>query len=95
MKFIQLADARDSIERLLDEVERGETIVITRGGSPAKPSRRADPQSVEKWRMAMQDLRDLKKGPGLATIEELLKWGEEVRRSTRGSCGAADSTSWI
>jgi hypothetical protein len=44
--------------------------------------------------MAMQDLRDLKNGPGLATIEELLTWREEVRRSARNRSGAA-AKSWI
>nr|WP_234820058.1 type II toxin-antitoxin system prevent-host-death family antitoxin [Rhodopseudomonas palustris] len=41
MKFVKLADARAAIEQLLDEVERGETIIITRGVRPAaKPASR-------------------------------------------------------
>jgi len=93
MKFIQLSDARKDIDRLLEEVERGETLVITRGAMSAKPSRRKDPAFFEKWRTAMQDLRDLKKGPGLASIDDLLRWREEARKAARGRRSAP--TRWM
>ncbi|ACE98807.1 prevent-host-death family protein [Rhodopseudomonas palustris TIE-1] len=80
MKFVKLADARAAIEQLLDEVERGETIIITRGVLPRRKA--GAPQ--EQWRTAMQDLRDLKKGAGLASIEDLLQWREEQRKAARG-----------
>jgi antitoxin (DNA-binding transcriptional repressor) of toxin-antitoxin stability system len=82
MKFIQLSEARENLDRLLEEVERGETLVITRGATT--PARRKDVALLDKWRTAMQDLRDLKKGPGLASVEDLLKWREEARKAARG-----------
>ena len=34
MRLIQASDAKTHLSRLLDEVERGETLVITRHGMP-------------------------------------------------------------
>jgi len=89
MKFVKLADARAAIEQLLDEVERGETIIITRGIPPHRKA--GEPQ--EQWRTAMQDLRDLKKGAGLASIEDLLQWREEQRKAAR--CRRTAPIRWI
>ena len=83
MKFVQLSDARANFAQLFDEVEAGETLVITRGDSAAKPARESSEEDRQKWITAMRDLRDLKKGAGLATIEELLRWREEARQADR------------
>ena len=42
MKYIKLSEARANFAELFDEVERGETIIITLGEPPVKPARRAD-----------------------------------------------------
>jgi antitoxin (DNA-binding transcriptional repressor) of toxin-antitoxin stability system len=83
MKFVQLSDARANFAQLFDEVEAGETLVITRGEASAKSVEPTDAEAKKKWLAAMRDLRDLKKGAGLATIEELLKWREEARQADR------------
>jgi antitoxin (DNA-binding transcriptional repressor) of toxin-antitoxin stability system len=83
MKFVQLSDARANFAQLFDEVEAGETLVITRGDASEKSAEPSDAQAKKKWLEAMRDLRDLKKGAGLATIEELLKWREEARQADR------------
>jgi antitoxin (DNA-binding transcriptional repressor) of toxin-antitoxin stability system len=83
MKFVQLSDARANFAQLFDEVEAGETLVITRGEASSKPAEPSDAEARKKWLAAMRDLRDLKKGAGLATIDELLKWREEARQADR------------
>jgi prevent-host-death family protein len=80
MKYVGLSEARANFDQLCDEVERGVTVIITRGGPPERPARQTDAANKEKWRQAMRDLRDLKKGAGLATVDEILKWREEVRK---------------
>lgn len=82
MKFVNLADARTRLEELFAEVERGETLVIT-CGAPEKTAEENDADAKKKWLEAMRDLRDLKKGAGLASIDELLAWREEARRADR------------
>jgi antitoxin (DNA-binding transcriptional repressor) of toxin-antitoxin stability system len=85
MKYVKLADARANFAALFDEVERGETLIITRGGATAQTVRRideirrADEETKQQRLRAMRDLRDLKKGAGPATIEELMEWRDVVR----------------
>jgi len=96
MKFVQLLDVRANIDSLLAEVERGETLIITRGGMPARPRRRSDVDGWRRWCTAMRDLTDLKKGAGIVSIEELLRWREEARKSATARKGrASGSSSWL
>ena len=81
MKHVSLADARANIAELLDEVERGETVTISRDGEwspefaqPFDESRRADA------RRAIEELRELRKKSGPATAEEIIAWRDEGRR---------------
>jgi antitoxin (DNA-binding transcriptional repressor) of toxin-antitoxin stability system len=83
MIFIDVTEARNNLERLLEEVEQGKTLIITRGAKSAKPARRTNVGLAEKWRTAMRDLRDLKKGAGVASIDDLLRWREEARKASR------------
>ena len=86
MKYVNLSDARSNFAALFDEVERGETLIITRGGASARTLRRIDEfskddeENRERQRRAMRDLRDLKKGSGPATVEEILAWRDELRK---------------
>lgn len=94
MKFVKLADARAQIEELLRQVERGETVVITRGGGmPPAQRDRADPNSWKEWYQAMRDLTDLKKGAGIVSIDDLLQWREEARKAARKQ--APQTTRWM
>lgn len=71
MKHVRLIEARANIAALLDEVERGETLVI----APEFDERRKAAS-----RKAMEELRELRKGNGRVTAEEILAWRDEGRR---------------
>jgi prevent-host-death family protein len=80
MRTIQSAEAKTHFSQLLDEVERGETIVITRHGRPiarlvAEPaSRGADVLA------AIEEIRAARKGKGPMTVEEIIAARDEGRR---------------
>jgi antitoxin (DNA-binding transcriptional repressor) of toxin-antitoxin stability system len=65
---------------LLDDVERGDTVVITRRG---KPIARLVPDPEERERRAreaIQAIKELRKQTGSATNEEILAWRDEGRK---------------
>jgi prevent-host-death family protein len=80
MKEIQASAAKARLAELLDEVERGETIVITRHGKPIarlvpnEDARRADA------RRALDEIGEMRKHAGRATIQEILAWRDEGRK---------------
>ena len=80
MKEIQASAAKARFAELLDEVERGETVVITRHGRavarlvPDEDARRAAA------RRAMAEIRETRKHAGRATAQEILAWRDEGRR---------------
>lgn len=79
MKHVRLSDARAQIADLFNEVERGETLIISREGDLG-----ADPRTVAERaadaRQAMRELLELRKSAGRATVEEILSWRDEGRR---------------
>lgn len=74
MREVQASEAKTHLPRLLDEVERGETIVITRHG---RPIARIVPE-VSRRRAeiakAVEDLRSLR--ASIAARGEALSWDE-------------------
>lgn len=80
MKQIQASMAKAQFAELLDDVERGETVVITRHGKPIarlvpnEDERRADA------RRAMAEIKELRKQIKPATVEEILAWRDEGRK---------------
>jgi antitoxin (DNA-binding transcriptional repressor) of toxin-antitoxin stability system len=80
MKHVSLADARANIAKLLDEVERGETVTISREGVPARdvaaPAQERSADVVQ----AIEELKQLRKANGPVTVEEILSWRDEGRR---------------
>jgi prevent-host-death family protein len=80
MKQIQASAAKARFAELLDEVERGETIVITRHGRaiarlvPDEEARRAGA------RQAMDAIKEMRKHAGRATAQEILAWRDEGRK---------------
>jgi prevent-host-death family protein len=80
MREIQASDAKTHLPALLDDVEAGETIVITRHGKPVarlvpdEAARRAD------IRAAIAEMRELGKNTKGATAEELIAWKHEGHR---------------
>ncbi len=80
MKEIQASVAKARLAELLDEVERGETVVITRHG---KPVARLVPDPGQRQRdieQAIADIKDMRKHTGHATVKEILAWRDEGRR---------------
>ena len=72
MRSIQAAEAKTHLSSLLDEVERGETVVITRHGKPiARLVPEADDRraKVARFKAEIEEFR--KTAPKL-TIEEIL-----------------------
>ena len=80
MKQIQASIAKAKFAELLDDVERGESIEITRHGrivarlTPDRDAKRADALS------AMAEIRAARKNGPRATAEEILAWRDEGRR---------------
>lgn len=80
MREIQASEAKTHLPRLLDEVERGETLIITRHGRPiARIVPEADSRRVE-IDQAIENLTALRKRTGRITIEELRSAREEGRK---------------
>lgn len=80
MREIQASEAKTHLPRLLDEVERGETLIITRHGRPiARIVPEVDRQQ-EKIDAAMDVIRGLRQRTGPIAIEELLSARDEGRR---------------
>jgi prevent-host-death family protein len=80
MKQVQASAAKARFAELLDEVERGETVVITRHGKaiahlvPDEEARRANA------RRAMDAIKEMRKHAGRATVQEILAWRDEGRK---------------
>ena len=77
---VQASDAKTHLPRLLDEVERGETIIITRHG---RPIARIVPEASQRQREiddAIDDIRELAKHSGKITVDEILSLIREGRK---------------
>jgi prevent-host-death family protein len=80
MKQIQASAAKARFAELLDDVEQGQSIEITRHGKaiarlmPQEDAKRADALR------AMADIRERRKTAQSATAEEILAWRDEGRR---------------
>lgn len=80
MKQIQASDAKARLAELLDEVERGETIVITRHN---KPIARLVPDSEQRQRElaeARATIEAIRARNKPVTREEILAWRNEGRK---------------
>lgn len=80
MKYVSLADARTNMAALLDEVERGETVVITPTGQPAEAGAELGETRRREARDAVERLMEMRKTAPPATTEEILQWRDEGRR---------------
>jgi prevent-host-death family protein len=77
---VQASEAKTHLARLLDEVERGETIIITRHGrriARIVPEMQRREEEVDE---AIADIRELGKQTGKATVEEILSLIREGRK---------------
>jgi prevent-host-death family protein len=81
MREIQASEAKTHLPQLLDEVERGATLIITRHGRRVArivPEADGRQKEVDK---ALASIRELGKRTGKITLRELLSARDEGRRS--------------
>lgn len=79
MKTVQASEAKTHFLRILDDVERGDTVIITRHG---KPVARISPQpEVEEQRTerAIEGMRALRQRIGKLSVDEILSARNEGR----------------
>src|ERR1700710_1569696 len=80
MRDLQASEAKTHLPQLLDDVEHGETIVITRHGRPiARLVPEVDRRQAEA-KEAVAAIRALRKGAGKITVEEVLSMRDEGRK---------------
>jgi prevent-host-death family protein len=80
MRTVQASEAKTHLLRLLDAVEQGETVVITRHGRAiARLSPEADRRQAE-IDDAIANIRAIGRRNGRITVEELLSARDEGRR---------------
>lgn len=75
----QASEAKTHFLRILDRVERGETVVISRHG---RPIARISPEPEidrERVRQAIEGMKALRKKIGRLTLEEILSARDEGR----------------
>jgi prevent-host-death family protein len=80
MREIQASEAKAHLPQLLDDVERGETLIITRHGRAiARIVPEVDRRQEEVDR-ALASILELRKRTGKVTLEELQSAREEGRK---------------
>jgi prevent-host-death family protein len=80
MREIQASEAKTHLPRLLDEVERGETLIITRHG---RAIARIVPEVDEKReaiRIIIEEMKEAGRRNGKITAEELISARDEGRK---------------
>lgn len=83
MRDIQASDAKAHLPQILDEVERGETVRITRHGRViARIVPEAGRRSQAEIDEAIAGIKALRKHAGKASVEEILSMRDEGRSGT-------------
>ncbi|MFZ0590748.1 MAG: type II toxin-antitoxin system prevent-host-death family antitoxin [Bryobacteraceae bacterium] len=80
MREIQASEAKAHLPQLLDEVERGETLIITRHGRPIArivPEANRRQEQIDK---AIEGIIGLRKRTGKITVDELRSARDEGRK---------------
>lgn len=80
MKNIQATKAKAQFSEILDEVERGETVVITRHGKAIVRMTPVAEDRQSQIRDVIAKMKQLRLGTKGATVEEILQWRDEGRR---------------
>lgn len=85
MKHIGIFEAKAQLSSLLDEVERGGEVTITRHGKPiaklVQASAELSPDQIAKRKTAIRNLRTMARELKLgATQEDIKEWINEGRR---------------
>jgi prevent-host-death family protein len=80
MREIQASEAKAHLPQLLDDVERGETLIITRHGRPIARIVPEVDRRQEEINKAVEAIKLFRKGRGKITFEELKSARDEGRR---------------
>jgi prevent-host-death family protein len=80
MKHIQASEAKAKFSELLNQVEQGETIAITRHGRIVARIIPDEEAKRQRAREAIKGILELRKTAPGATVEEILQWRDEGRR---------------
>lgn len=80
MQTIQASEAKTQFLRLLDEVERGESVVITRHGKEIALISPRSERNAERTKRAFANIRALRKQVLPMSVEEILSARDEGRR---------------
>ena len=80
MKQVQSSIAKAQFAELLDEVERGETVIITRHGKPVARLVPDEEARKQRFDRAVERMNARRKQNKPATIEEIIAWKNEGRR---------------
>jgi prevent-host-death family protein len=80
MRSIQASEAKTHFLRILDEVERGESIAITRHGREVALISPRTERNPERARRAFANIRALRKQIVPMSVEEILSARDEGRR---------------
>lgn len=81
MREIQASEAKTHLPQLLDEVERGATLIITRHGHRIARIVPEFDWRQDKIDKALGAIRDLRKRTGSISVAELLSARDEGRKS--------------
>jgi prevent-host-death family protein len=85
MRRIGIFEAKTNLSRLVEEVEKGREVVITRHGKPVARlvgagAQRHTPEAVEQRRRAITELREMARKRGSRVSHRQIKaWIEEGR----------------
>lgn len=87
MKHVGMFEAKTNLSSLVEEVEKGGEVVITRRGKPVARLIRAGaadpftPEKIAERRRAMAELREMARKRGLrVSHKEIKSWIEDGRR---------------
>ena len=79
MKTIQASEAKAKFLSILDDVERGESVIITRHGRIVARLSPADEINRERVQRSREAMRALRQRVGRMSIEEILSARDEGR----------------
>jgi len=81
MREIQASEAKTNLPQLLDDVERGETLIITRHGRRIARLVPETDRRQEEIDKALDGIREIRKRTGKITVKELLSARDEGRNA--------------
>ena len=86
MKHVGMFEAKTNLSSLVEEVEKGGEVIITRHGKPVAKLVRAEeephrPEDIARRKQAIAELREMarKRGGPRITQEEIKSWMEDGR----------------